>query len=55
LTSPELLLPLIALPWAVGLVNRVYRADGAALNPLLGKTAQLELAYGALLALGLIV
>jgi 1,4-dihydroxy-2-naphthoate octaprenyltransferase len=53
--DPELLLPLIAAPWAIALVSQVYRADGTALNPLLGKTAQLELAYGALLGLGLIL
>jgi len=47
------LLPLLTAPWAVALARRVARVEGAALNPLLGATARLLLAFAALLALGL--
>jgi len=47
------LLPLLATPRAVSLVREMYANDGAALNPLLGKTAQLELLFAALLGVGL--
>ncbi len=47
------LLPLLATPRAVALVREMYANDGAALNPLLGKTAQLELLFAALLGVGL--
>jgi 1,4-dihydroxy-2-naphthoate octaprenyltransferase len=41
--GPLGLLPLLALPLAVVRVRQVWRTDGPALNPLLGKTAQLLL------------
>lgn len=47
-----LLLPLLALPEGLRLTHRVWRTDGAQLNPLLGATARLELIFGALLAIG---
>ncbi|MEZ4473957.1 MAG: 1,4-dihydroxy-2-naphthoate polyprenyltransferase [bacterium] len=50
--APGWLLPLASLPLAVRAVRAVARTDGAALNPLLGATARLELLFGALLALG---
>ena len=40
---PLLLLPLATVPWAAVLVRRLGRADGAALNPLLPRTARLLL------------
>lgn len=46
------LAPLVTLPLAVGETRRVMAADGAALNPRLGGTARLGLAYALLLALG---
>lgn len=52
LAGPGWLLPLLSLPLALRRVRQIYRLDGAALNPLLGQTAQLELVAGALLALG---
>jgi 1,4-dihydroxy-2-naphthoate polyprenyltransferase len=47
------LLALAAWPLAIGPVEAVGSADGRALVPVLVGTAQLELAFGALLALGL--
>ncbi len=44
-------LPLLSAPVAVVAIRGVWRRDGAALNPLLGATARLELVFGALLAL----
>jgi len=41
-------LPLLSLPWALRLVRAVWRTDGAALNPLLGKTALLGFAFALL-------
>ena len=46
------LLPTLTWPWARRLMAAVGRSEGVALNPLLGRTAQLEAAYGALLGLG---
>ena len=37
--------PLLLTPLAAWLTLKVWREDGAALNPLLGRTAQLELLY----------
>ena len=48
------LLPLVSLPWAFVLLGRIRRLEGAALNPLLGQTARLELGYTLLMALGLV-
>ena len=50
---PWVLLPLAALPLAP--FRLVLRGHGAELNAALGATARLHLAYGALLALGLIL
>ena len=47
------LLPLLTLPLAVGLNRALRRGSGAALNPLLKRTAQLLLLYGLLWAVGL--
>ena len=49
------LLPLAALPLAIPPLRLVLRAEGAALNEALGATARLQLAYGALLAAGLLL
>ena len=45
--------PLLALPLAVKPLQRVLRSDGAALNPALGETARLQLAFAVLLAVEL--
>jgi 1,4-dihydroxy-2-naphthoate octaprenyltransferase len=48
-----LLAPLVLLPWATSLAQRVQRAPaGAGLNALLAATAKLGLAFAALLSLG---
>lgn len=47
------LLPLVSLPMTVALVRRVGRAEGAALNPCLGGTARLLVAFGLPFAVGL--
>ena len=51
--SPLLLLPLLTAPIGVALVRRVWRTDGAALNPCLPGTAKLLLAYSLLWAAGI--
>lgn len=48
-----LLLPLLTLPVSIRLISRIYRLDGAALNPYLGNTAKLLLVHGLLLSIGL--
>ena len=53
LSSAWALLPLASLPVAVGLARAVATLDGAALNPVLGRTAQLLLIHGVLLAAGI--
>ena len=51
--QPWLLAPLVLLPWAATLVQRVARAPaGAWLNGALGATAKLGLAFALLLSLG---
>lgn len=50
-----ILLPLLSLPMAAVLVNKVRDADGTALNPVLGGTASLSLAYSLLLAVGIVL
>ncbi|MGZ6143023.1 MAG: 1,4-dihydroxy-2-naphthoate polyprenyltransferase [Myxococcales bacterium] len=45
--------PLLALLLALPPLRRVLRSDGAALNPALGETARLQLAFSALLAVEL--
>ncbi len=52
-TGVTVLLPLITLPWAIVLFQRVRTRDGAALNPVLEGTAKLLLVFGVLLAVGL--
>jgi 1,4-dihydroxy-2-naphthoate polyprenyltransferase len=52
---PWVLLPLAALPLAAAPMRLVLRGQGAELNSALGGTARLHLAYGALLALGLLL
>jgi 1,4-dihydroxy-2-naphthoate octaprenyltransferase len=47
------LLPLASLPLAVPPLRLVLRERAAALNPALGGTARLQIAYGVLLAVGL--
>ena len=49
------LAPLLTLPWAVIQILAVGRADGAALNPHLLRTAQLGLLFCGLLALGVVL
>lgn len=51
-SSAWVLLSLGSLPLAASLVRDVYTREGAALNPILGKTAKLQLLTGMLLALG---
>jgi 1,4-dihydroxy-2-naphthoate octaprenyltransferase len=51
--TPWALLPLASLPLAVPPLRLVLRERAAALNPALGGTARLQIAYGALLAIGL--
>ena len=53
--SAWVLLPLLLAPWATVLAVQVCRRDGRALNPCLGATARLMLAYCLLLALGLVL
>jgi 1,4-dihydroxy-2-naphthoate octaprenyltransferase len=51
--SAWVLLPLLTLPWGMGLVRRIWRDRGRELNGLLKRTAQLLLVFGSLLALGI--
>lgn len=46
------LLPLLTVPWAALLLHRVANRSGRDLNAVLASTAQLLLAFGVLLALG---
>lgn len=55
LRSPWLLLGLLRLPKALALAREVSAAEGRALNPLLGETAKLLLAWSVLTALGLLL
>ncbi len=55
LARPWVLLPLATLPLAAAPLRLVFRGQGAELNAALGTTARLHLAYGALLALGLVL
>lgn len=50
--SAGVLVVVLALPLALLELRRVWRREGAALNPSLGGTARLALLYGALFALG---
>ncbi len=49
------LLPWACLPLALRTTRAVWTTDGAALNPLLGATARLELVFGSLLAVGVLL
>lgn len=49
------LLPLLSLPLAIRAVRAIHNMDGAALNPWLGNTARLELFFGGLLAVGVLL
>lgn len=49
------LLPLLTAPAAVVLFRSVSRDQGRALNPTLGRTAMLGVAFGALFALGMVL
>lgn len=49
------LLPLFALPMARTIYSDVRKADGKALNPILGKTANLALVFCLLFGIGLII
>ncbi|MEZ6186236.1 MAG: 1,4-dihydroxy-2-naphthoate polyprenyltransferase [Planctomycetota bacterium] len=53
--GPWALLALGALPLAAWRAHVLWRARGRALNPLLGQTAQLEVAFAALLAVGVLL
>ncbi|MGK7311136.1 MAG: 1,4-dihydroxy-2-naphthoate polyprenyltransferase [Candidatus Longimicrobiales bacterium M2_2A_002] len=53
--GPWVLLPLVTAPLAVRLYRRVARDTGRALNPSLGGTAMLGVAFGALFALGIVL
>ncbi len=56
LSRPTALTALLALPLAVGPIRRVAAgARGPALIPVLGETGRLQLAFGALLAVGLVL
>lgn len=55
LASYFVLLPWISVPIALGLNRRIRTTEGRPLNPVLGETARLELIYGVLFAIGLIV
>jgi 1,4-dihydroxy-2-naphthoate polyprenyltransferase len=56
LRGPGWLAPLVAAPWALVLVRRfLTQAPGEEFNRLLGDTARLQLAFGALICIGLFV
>lgn len=48
------LLPLLSAPIAVAELRAVFTLDSAALNPHVGRTALLQLAFGVLLTLGML-
>jgi 1,4-dihydroxy-2-naphthoate octaprenyltransferase len=55
-TDEWVLLPWLLLPWVLRLLWRFYREPiGPVFNQLLARTAQLQLAYGLLLSLGLLL
>jgi 1,4-dihydroxy-2-naphthoate polyprenyltransferase len=53
--KPTLFLPLLSLPIAVVAFRNVRTTDGAALNPWLGRTAQLLLAFCVTLSIGFVL
>lgn len=48
-------LPWLALPLAVGEIRAIWAKDGAALNPHLGGAARLEMVFGLLLSIGIVL
>lgn len=50
-----ILLPWISLPLFIQRIQDIYRLEGRALNKLLGDTGQLELVFGVLFSLGLLL
>lgn len=52
---PGWLLPLLAIPLAIRELAALRTVDGAALNPHLGATARLELLFGLLLSVGVLL
>jgi 1,4-dihydroxy-2-naphthoate octaprenyltransferase len=48
-------LGLLAAPLAVSVVAQMRRVQGPALNPVLGRTALAELAFGLLISAGLLI
>ncbi|MBY5990699.1 1,4-dihydroxy-2-naphthoate polyprenyltransferase [Ferrimonas balearica] len=55
LPGQAVLLAALAAPLAVRLAGAFEQTEGAALNPLLGRTAQLTLVYSVLVTLGLVL
>jgi len=53
--GPWPLLSWLALPLAIRVLGRVWRDEGAALNASLAATARLQLLFGVLLALGIVL
>lgn len=54
--GPAAWLPWLIIPWAVALLRRIRREPpGPVLNVLLAQTAQLQLAFGVLLSVGLLL
>ena len=49
------LLPLVSLPLAARNIRAIWTTDGAALNPYLGATAKLEMVFGILLSVGVLL
>lgn len=49
------LLPLLTLPLAVANTRAIWTTDGAPLNPYLGATAKLEMLFGILLSVGILL
>ena len=49
------LLVLLSLPLAYGTCRQLFEVDGSMLNPLLGKTARLEAAFGLLFVVGVLI
>lgn len=49
------LLPMLSLPLAFKEIRAIFREEGAALNPHLGATARLELVFGVLLSVGVLL
>jgi len=50
-----MLLPLLAVPWAIPLIRDIYTKQGAPLNMTLAGTGKLELLYGIGYSLGYVL